>query len=92
MTIDSQTETISHCQPSKSIELKTNSNYIYVICAILYFASITVVAIFVWNVHQVNDLSVLRENLRNDLVVSDIKHIVQSVLREYTPLDDIRQR
>ncbi|KAG4078140.1 hypothetical protein HA402_002192 [Bradysia odoriphaga] len=95
MTIGPQCETITHCQTSKAIKLKSIFDYVYVSLAILCFASIAIVAIVVWNVHQFNDLSVLRENLRNDLVVSDIKHIVEIVLKdmakEQTPLDDLKK-
>lgn len=98
MTADSQTERISHGEPSQPIKLNTITDYLYALLAIiLYIASIAIVAVFVWNAHQVNDLSVLRENLRNDLVAGDIKHIVQMVLRdigmmEHTPLDDVRYK
>lgn len=98
LTKDPQPEpnTISHGQLSKPIELNTIGDYVYALLAIiLYIASIATVAMFVWNVHQVGDVSVLRENLRNDLVVEDIRRIVQMVLRDMelmdnTPFYDVR--
>lgn len=93
MKIDPKSE---KTKPDCQTKLKSVFDNVYVLLAILCFASVAILGIFVWNVHQLNDISVLRENLRNDLVVSDIKQIVQIALRdmakEQTSLDDSETR
>lgn len=94
--IDPRFETISQGQTSEPKTMNTIADYIYALIGImLYIGSIVIVAMFVCNFNQVDDVSVLRENLRNDLIVDDIKHIVQMVLRdigmmECTTFDDVR--
>lgn len=94
MAIDQQSKLKSTSQPS--MKLKNIFDYVYVLLGISCFATVAIAAIFVWNVHRFNDLSVLRENLKNDLIVDDIKHIVRIVLQElgneYQPLHEARRR
>lgn len=94
--IDPRTETISQGQTSEPNTMNTIADYIKALIGImLYIATIVIVAMFVCNFHQVDDVSALRENLRNDFIVDDIKHIVQMVLKdigmmECTTFDDVR--
>lgn len=79
-----------------SIKLKNIFDYLYVLLGISCFVAVAIVTIFLWNVHQSNELLVLRENLKNELVVNDIKKIVQMVLKDaendYRPQYEERKR
>lgn len=94
MTIDQQSELKSISQPS--MKLKNIFDYVYVLLGISCFATMAIAGIFVWNVYRYNDLSVLRENLKNEVIVDDIKHLVRIVLKELEndqqPLHEARMR
>lgn len=76
-------------------QLKNIFGNIYVLLGISCTAATVIATLFVWNVYQFHDLSVLRENLKNDLIVNDIRHIVKIALRdmenEYRPLQEGRK-
>lgn len=96
MTIDQQSELITNSLCSSSHQLNTklkekvgkNLDYVYVLLGVLCFTTIAISTIFVWYAHQFSDLSVLKENLKDDLIVNDIKQIVRMVLKDidYQPL------
>lgn len=97
MTIDQQSELITNSLCTSSHQLNTkliqkidrNLSYVYVFLGVLCCATIAISTIFVWYAHQCSELSVLRENLKNDLIVNDIKHIVRILIDdEYKPLYD----
>lgn len=94
MTIDQQLDLKSICQTSSPMKVKNICDYVYVLLGFSFFAIIA--SILLWNVHKFNDLSVLREKLKNDLIVNDIKQIVQAVLKDienqYQPLHQERKR
>lgn len=100
MTIDQQSALISNSlapssHHSKS-KLKNNLDNVYVFLGISFFATIGIATIFVWYAYQLNDLSVLRQNLRNELIVNDIKHIVKIILddiknEQHTPYEGLKR-
>lgn len=55
---------------------------VHYLLGILYFLFIAMAVAFVCFTNRINDLSVLRENLKNELIVNDLKHIVQAILQK----------
>lgn len=98
MSINHQSELISkslcsssnHSKEQKENNCSGNLCFVYVLLGFLCLSTVAFATIFVCYANRLNDLSVLRENLKNDFIVSDIKRIVQIVLKdmkhEYPPL------
>lgn len=97
MSINHQSELIS---PNDSKEKENNFGgnlyFVYVLLGILYLSTIAIGIICVCSANRLNDLSVLRENLKNEFILNDIKHIVQIVLKdmknEHQPLHKLSER
>lgn len=103
MSINNQSELISKSLCSSSNHSKEKENnfsgnlyFVYVILGILYLSTIAIAIIFVYYANGLNDLSVLRENLKSEFIANDIKHIVQVVLKdmknEHPPLYKLSER
>lgn len=97
MSINHQSESISNSLPSSSSHRSSgNLCFVYVLLGVLCFLTIMIATIFVCYVNRLSDLSVLRDNLKNDFIVDDIKHIVQMVLRdmknEHQPVHKLSER
>ncbi|KAJ6637052.1 Olfactomedin-like protein 2B [Pseudolycoriella hygida] len=94
MTTDLKVKSI-HEAPSAS-RLRIISDNVYVLFIICCLAAIAISAICVWNVRQNNGLAELRQNLKNDLVVEDLRNIIEFVLKDLkndlTPLNYMRKR
>lgn len=85
MSINHQSEFTSKCSSSnhpKKRENNCSGNFyvIYVLVGILYVSTVSIICAYYTN--QRNDLTVLRENFKNEFIVNDIKHIVQRVLND----------
>lgn len=87
MSINHQSELISKSFGSSSNNSKKkernfagNLYIVYVLLGILYISTIAII-IYVCYANRIN-LSVLKENLKNDFIVNDIKHIVRIVLKD----------
>lgn len=98
MSINHQSELISSPNDSKEKENNFGGNlyFVYVLLGILYLSTIAIGIICVCSANRLNDLSVLRENLKNEFILNDIKHIVQIVLKdmknEHQPLHKLSER
>lgn len=103
MSINHQSELISKSLCSSSSESKEKENnfsgnffLVYVLLGILYLSTIAIAVICVCYANRLNDLSALRENLKNEFILNDIKHIVQVVLKdmknEHQPLHKLSER
>lgn len=85
MPINHQSEFISHGSSSNHPKKKEN-NYsgnfcvVYVLLGILYVSTGAIICACYTS--RQSDLTVLRENIKNEFVVNDIKHIVQIVLND----------
>ncbi len=73
-----------------------NLYFIYVLLGILYVSTIAILCVCYANANRLNDLSVLRENLKNEFIVNDMKRIVQIVLKdmknEHPPVFKLSER
>lgn len=103
MSINHQSELISKSLCSSSNHSKEkegnfsgNLHYVYVLLGILYLSTIAIAILCVCYGNRLNDLSVLRENFKDELIVTDIKHIVERVLKdmknEHPPLYKLSER
>lgn len=57
-------------------------DYLLLLLGISCVVAIAVVTTFLWTVQRTNELTVLQENLKNDLIVKDIEQIVRMVLKD----------
>lgn len=103
MSINHQSELLSKSLCSSSNHSKEKENnfggnlyFVYVLLGILYFSTIAIAVTFMCYANRLNDLSALREHLRNEFIVNDIKHIVQIVLKdvknEHQPVYKLSER
>lgn len=72
----------NHSKEKENNNFGGNFYFIYALLGILYLATIAIGIICVCYGNRLNDLSVLRENLKNEFILTDIKHIVQMVLKD----------
>lgn len=104
MSINHQSELLSKslCSSSSDHSKEKENNFsrnlyvVYVLVGILYLSTIAIALICVCYANRLNDLSMLRENLKNEFIVTDIKHIVQMVLKdmknEHQPMYKLSER
>lgn len=97
MSINHQSELLcssSNHSKEKGNNLARNFYFVYVLLGILYVTTVAIICVCYTN--RLNDLSVLKENLKNEFIVNDIKHIVQIVLKdmknEHQPVFKLSER